>query len=173
MAAFFLPFVLFFVGFAVHLAIWHIHRPRATGQTLIVVMIACILGCASIFLAIRAVAPEIAPLLPATASGWMEAVIAALGFAAAYVISYPAIEVPSPTLVMIDLIAAAEPTGLTKAELYGRLNDEFLVIPRIEDLLREGLANESGGRICLTRKGLQLEQIFAAWRRFLGAGIGG
>lgn len=173
MTIFFLPFILFAVGFAAHIAIWRLKRPRATGQTLIVTMVASILGGAALLKAVSEFMPGLAPLLPDTLAAWTQTIIAALSFAAAYVMTYPAMEAESPTLVMIDLITKAEPKGLTREELLCRLDDEFLVIPRVDDLVREGLATEADQRIRLTGKGLQLEQMFTAWRRLLSAGIGG
>jgi hypothetical protein len=173
MAAFFLSIALFLLAWIVHVAIWHVKRPRATGQALILIMIASILAAVAILRIAAVVAPGIGFLLPPTIAEWAQAILAALGFAAAYVLSYPAIEVPSPTLVIITLIAGAEPQGLRPVELYQRLDDAFLVTPRIEDLLHEGLARETEGQIFLTPKGIRLARLFSAWRRLLGAGLGG
>jgi hypothetical protein len=171
--AFFLAIFLFILGFAVHLVIWRVKQPQATGQTLITTLVASIVGGAIVLWAGARIAPGLQAWLPASLSEWLQAIVAGLTMAALYVMTYPALEVESPTLLMIDILARAEPVGLTKDELYRRLSDDVLVIPRIEDLLREDLATETGGRCRLTKRGRRLEQVFSVWRRILGAGIGG
>lgn len=173
MTTFFVALLLFGLGFVVHIAIWRVHRPRATGQMLIAVMTASICGGALALWALTHLVSSIRSATPADLGDWAQAVITALALAAAYVMTYPAIEVESPTLVMIEIIAAAGPRGVTSDELYRRLGDDVLVLPRIEDLLLEGLAKDTGPRIALTPKGLRLAQVFSVWRRLLGAGIGG
>lgn len=117
--------------------------------------------------------PRFGTLLPVTASDWLQAIIAALAVACVYVMNYPAVEVESPTLVMIELFARAGRNGLSRDELYLALGNDFLVAPRVEDLLREGLAIEADGKCRLTQKGAKLEHVFGVWRRLLGAGLGG
>jgi hypothetical protein len=87
--------------------------------------------------------------------------------------TYPAIEVESPTLVMIQAIARRGDEGLARATLFAQLNDEVLVAPRVRDLLSEGLAVERDGRLYLSAGGRRLVNLFFIWRRVLGAREGG
>jgi hypothetical protein len=173
MTALFLAILLFLLAFVIHIIIWRIKQPSATAQTLIVVMCGGICGGAGALWFGGQFFPALQPMLPDTLGNWLQPVVTALSAAAVYVMTYPALEVESPTLVMIDLLAGSEPNGLSRDDLYGRLDDSFLVTPRLDDLLREGLMTEIAGRCRLTARGRKLSQIFQAWRRLLGAGIGG
>jgi hypothetical protein len=173
MSSVFLAAGLFFFAFAFHVALWRVARPRATGQVLILLLVACICGGACLLAACEAFLPELTTLLPPRLSDWVQAVVTALAVACVYVMNYPAVEVESPTLVMIDLVAKAEPNGLTRDDLYQAIGDDFLVMPRIVDLLDERLAIEAEGQCRLTAKGIRLARIFTGWRRLLRAGIGG
>ena len=97
----------------------------------------------------------------------------ALALAAAYVMTYPAIEVESPTLVMIEAITRRGAEGLPRELLFEQLNDAVLVAPRIRDLVAEGWAEEHDGRLQLTAPGRRLVRMFILWRRLLGAEQGG
>ncbi len=165
--------ILFLVPFAVHVVWWRIRWPQATASIVIRLFVFGVPICAAILIAAESLDPAWRSLLPEGASHWAESILLALAVAAAYVMSYPPVEVDSPTLVIIRVIAAAGKAGLDKNELYRLLDDEALVVPRILDLLREGLASEAGGRYALTRKGSGLAGFFAGWRKFLRAGKGG
>ena len=114
-----------------------------------------------------------ADLLPSDPFGVLQALLVSLAFAAGYVMTYPAIEVESPTLVMIQAIARRGDEGLARATLFEQLNDEVLVAPRVRDLLSEGLAVEQEGRLHLSARGRRLVNLIFIWRRVLGAGEGG
>lgn len=173
MAVFILGATLFLLGFAVHVTLWRISRPRATAHALIVLFISTIL-CVSVTLGLAAyLRIAIGDWLPGTLSEWMQGTLMALAVAAAYVLSYPAIEAESPTLVMIDMVAKACSTGIARSDFYAQLPDAILVVPRIADLLDEGFATNVAGRYVLTAKGRRLANSFRSWRRLLGAGLGG
>lgn len=91
----------------------------------------------------------------------------------AYMITYSAMEADSPTLVMIMKIANAGLQGLEKSELDKALTDNILVIPRIQDLLRDKLAHLNNGKYQLTPKGTLLVRIFICYRNLLKAQQGG
>jgi hypothetical protein len=173
MANFLVAVGLFLFAFVTHTAVWRAKRPRATGQALILLLVSCILG-GGVALGIGSVvSPALRMWLPPTLGDWAQAIVAALAVACAYVLNYPAVEVESPTLVMIELFARAGDAGLSREELYASLSDDLLITPRIDDLLHEGLAIEIDGKCRLTPKGRRLKSVFSCWRRLLGVGIGG
>jgi hypothetical protein len=108
-------------------------------------------------------------------SSWevLAAAILALEISACYVISYPAMQAESPSLVMADQLSSAGTNGLTPAELYGRLREVSLVSERIDDLLSDGLAVESGATVACTWKGAFLARAFTVWKTLLGEPKGG
>jgi hypothetical protein len=168
-----LALVLFAGAFLVHLVRWRIAPPSATARALLVTFVFGILGGLVFVVLMVRILPGLATLLPPEPFGTLQALLLSLAFAAGYVMTYPAIEVESPTLVMIQAIARRGDEGLARATLFAQLNDEVLVAPRVRDLLSEGLAVEREGRLHLSTRGRRLVNLFFIWRRLLGASAGG
>lgn len=164
---------LFMLAFVVHVAWWRHGRPQRSGQTLIMLMLTVIGAGWLIVLAVAKLWPGAALLLPGGLIAFAHALLVALAIAAAYVMTYPAIEVESPTLVIVDAIAKGGSAGVDVTELRGKLDDGVLVLPRVRDLLDEGLVVLEDGRYRPTAKGLALARLFAGWRDLIGAGKGG
>ncbi len=91
----------------------------------------------------------------------------------AYIISYSAIEADSPTLLITLRIAQAGSGGLLKDDLSGSLGDDCLLIPRLNDLVRDGLATFKENSYALSAKGSLFVGIFIFYRKILGAQKGG
>jgi hypothetical protein len=91
----------------------------------------------------------------------------------AYLITYSAIEVDSPSLVIILKIAESGDNGIESSALSAWLTDELLVDPRLADLVRDKAARLENGRYHLTPKGMLLAEIMVFYRRLLKAGKGG
>jgi hypothetical protein len=162
---------LFLLAFAAHVVWWRHGRPRRSGQTLIYLLVAVIvLGWLAAILA--AWISDFASLL-GDAFALLQALLLALALAAAYVMTYPALEVESPILVIIEEIAQRGPKGVEADEFHRRLGDSVLVTPRLQDLVDEGLVVRKGDRYTPTAKGISLARVFIGWRKILGAGIGG
>jgi hypothetical protein len=168
-----LALVLFAGAFFLHLARWRLAPPAATTRALLCTFIFGILGGLLLVLAVAWALPGLAARLPSQPFGVLQSLLLALAFAAGYVMSYPAIEVESPTLVMIQAIARRGARGLARATLFEQLNDDVLVAPRVRDLVTDGLAVETQGRLRLSEGGRRLVSAFALWRRVLGAEDGG
>lgn len=164
---------LFVLAFLVHWIVWQIRRPQATGQILILLLTGTVVGGAAALWLGGHAEPGLARFLPDDAGAWAQTIAFGLAISAAYVLTYPAIEVESPIMVIIDLIERAGPGGLERDELYRRLDDDFLVTPRIDDLVSEGLAIDSDTGCRLTEKGRSLGRTFIVWRKILGADVGG
>lgn len=163
----------FAVAFVAHVLRWRIARPAASGQALIRLMVATILLAAATTWFAGRVVPGAAALVPANAGEALRALVLALALAASWVMTYPAVEVESPTLVMVKAIADRGAGGLAEAELRQVLDEDVMVSPRIRDLLDERLAALRGDRLVLTAKGAALARAFAGWRSVLRLGMGG
>ncbi len=168
-----LALVLFAGAFLLHLIRWRIALPAATSRALVLTLIVGIVGGLALVLLMARILPGLAALLPSDPVGLLLSLLLSLALAASYVMTYPAIEVESPTLVMIQAIARRGQEGLSRATLFAQLNDEVLVAPRVRDLVSDGLAVERGGRLHLSESGRRLVQMFVLWRRVLGAREGG
>jgi hypothetical protein len=168
-----LALALFAGAFLLHLIRWRVAPPAATTPAILQTFVFGIVGGLGLVLALASILPGLAAWLPSDAFGLLQALVLSLAIAAGYVMTYPAFEVESPTLVMIQAIARRGQRGLARATLFEQLNDEVLVAPRVRDLLSEGFAVEAHGRLRLSGRGRQLVAVFQFWRRMLGAGEGG
>ena len=168
-----LGLVLFAGAFLLHLIRWRLAPPGATTRALVATFVFGTLGGLALVLLLAGIVPGLTALLPPDPIAVLQALLLALALAAAYVMTYPAIEVESPTLVMIQAIARRGEEGLARTTLFAQLTDEVLVAPRVRDLLSDGLAVERGGRLYLSESGRKLVKLFVLWRRVLGAREGG
>lgn len=91
----------------------------------------------------------------------------------AYMITYSAIEVDSPSLLMIMAITEAGLEGLDKKELEQKMSDEILIKPRFEDIIIHRMSYLEGHKYKLTRKGSFIAKIFIFYRKILNLGKGG
>ncbi|MBF0472984.1 MAG: hypothetical protein HQK93_04535, partial [Nitrospirae bacterium] len=79
----------------------------------------------------------------------------------AYIITYSAIEADSPSLVMIIAIADAGINGLSVERFHEMMSNDLLVVPRLNDILRDKLAyKDENDKYILTKKGKIFAQIF-------------
>jgi acid phosphatase family membrane protein YuiD len=168
-----LALVLFASAFLLHLIRWRIAPPAATTRALVLTFVFAILAGLALVLLMARIVPSLAAVLPSDPFAVLLSLLLSLALAAGYVMTYPAIEVESPTLVMIQAIARRGQEGLSRATLFAQLNDEVLVAPRVRDLMSDGLAVERGGRLHLSESGRRLVRLFVMWRRVLGAREGG
>lgn len=99
--------------------------------------------------------------------------IAYWSFMAAYIVTYSALEVDSPSLVIVRKIDEAGEKGFAADEFDSFANDDLLIRPRLRDLLRDNLAKVDGDRYVITPHGEKLVRIFIVFRRTLGLPKGG
>jgi hypothetical protein len=118
---------LLLVALVIHLALWRIRRPKYHVKALL-----------KIFFAVALVGVTIARLtffLPPTAL--LHVLVCFVSATLAYIIVYTALEVDSPTLVMILLLEKAGEDGVSRSEILALLNDDIIVKPRVRDLVRD------------------------------------
>ena len=168
-----LGLLLVLAGFLLHWIRWRLAPPADSARVLVMSWLAGIFGGLLLILLLGWVESRVANLLPEGPLGIAHAVLLSLALAAAYVMTYPAIAVESPTLVIIQAISRRGAEGLPRKALFEQLNDSVLVAPRIRDLLDERLAVRDDGRIRPTSRGRLLARVFIGWRALLGAPKGG
>lgn len=153
-------------GFLAHLAIWRVRVPRRQTRAVLAVFFGTMLAG----LALPSVAPVPPPGGPAE---YAAVVLFVVAMTLGYTITYSALEADSPTLVLIRLIAAAGPDGLSEKELEAGADDGLLILPRLADLVRDGHVTRDGDVYQLTEKGRRFVAVFRTFRRVLGADKGG
>lgn len=160
-------------AFVIHLAIWKLRLPKL--QTRMILLIFFGMLCVTILTLpyLAAAAQELGISLSLRLAGYLHIAGFVISLTLAYMITYSAVEVDSPSLVMALAISKAGPGGLSDAEFQAMMNNALLVEPRIRDMLRDGLIRRDGEVYRLTRKGERMARLFAAHRLLLGAGKGG
>lgn len=165
--------LLVLLAFLVHVAWWRVKKPKAPNRAVVLVFFGClVLGTGMLVIAERT-CPALQGYLPAGLVQWTQVLVLSFALAAAYIGTYPAIEVDSPTVLIVDLLDRAGPNGLSLDEIYSTLNDDVLTLPRIADLLTENLAAEIDGKLVLTHQGRSLAALFMGWQAMLRSGKGG
>ena len=101
------------------------------------------------------------------------AVVLYVLLALAYVIVYTAVEVDSPSAMIMLLARQRGGEGITYAELRAMLTDDYLVLARLEDLVAAGSVRFTGTDYQLEPRGLIIARLFGAYRALLGRDLGG
>lgn len=159
MSLLFYGILTFFVALLIHLMVWRICLPKKNRALILanVFFWTLVLG----LVAVRGI------------PGYLDYIVLYCCLAAAYIVSYPAMEADSPSLMIVRDIAGAGKSGLNKSELYKTMTDEILVVARIKDLLADDLIRVDSGKYVLTSKGRFLAGIFVRFRKLLNAPKGG
>jgi len=95
-----------------------------------------------------------------------------LALSAVYIMTYPAIQAESPSLVMMLAVAAKMPEGADMEDICQAFPPQSLLRDRLDDLLADGLLQDSGAGYVLSWKGQLLAAVFTNYRRLLGLPMG-
>jgi hypothetical protein len=92
---------------------------------------------------------------------------------ASYLVTFSAVEVDSPSLVMAEMLESARENGISPQRWHEVLNDSILVKPRIEDLIRDRHVERVGSQLVMTAKGRGFISLFLRARGVLKTPKGG
>lgn len=167
-------FLLFFISLCIHIVIWRWRRPLNDALALLFIFSA--LPGACIFLAI-VLRMSGMPFCSVLRNVFMPVHLASgiflhLSLSAAYIMSYPASQAVSPSLIIILIIARAMPRGCTQEEIQSHLDNRTLLDTRFQDLIDAKLAKETNGMLTLTARGIAITRFFTCYRRLLRLPIG-
>lgn len=168
-AAIALPALIFLLCLFIHAALWRFRFPANRAAALFCVFAALPAASAAVYALLAA--EGVLPLPGLEPEEFFAAGLLQLAFASAYIMTYPAFEALSPSLVIVLL--AFDRGGIAVKELACFFSDETLMKPRIKDLLDSGLAREQDGALSITAKGRLLAAFFVFMRSFLGLPKGG
>lgn len=149
----------FLTALLLHLVIWKICLPKRNRPVVLVNIFFWVLVLGTIILK--------------NYSGCLDYIVLYCSLAAAYIVSYPAIEADSPSLAITYNIAKVSKAGLANLELYEIMTDETLVVARVNDLLNDGLIHIKSERYFLAPQGLFLAGLFVWFRKLLNLPKGG
>lgn len=151
------------VALALQWSLWKIRTPKRQSRALVLIFLAC--SAAGAWGAARGLDWGAGEVLYFAA---LQAILTA-----DYLITFSAIEVDSPSLVMAEMLAKSGTAGIARPTWYATLNDQVLVFPRIEDLIRDQHVVREGGSLVLTKKGRGFVSLFIQARRVLKTPKGG
>jgi len=159
---------LFLVAFAVHLIIWRLNIPKNQTGVLLAVFLAVLLFGIIILWSFKGSALIFGMKAPHLLGEYFYIILFYISLTIAYIITYSAIEVDSPSLVMIMNIAMAGREGLDESAFHNRMSDKLLIVPRLHDLVASGMARkDENQRYEITGKGLKFLKIFMFYRKIL------
>lgn len=155
---------LFLLAFFIHIFMWRIHLPKNHTKALFGIFLGALL--IGIFILWKFQAFE-------NQYQYLQFSLLFVSLSLAYIATYPAAEADSPSLAIVQIISKANPKGVTKEELNKIMTNEFLVKPRVNDLLLYNMISLKGDRYTITRKGIFLVRIFIFYRKLLDIQQGG
>jgi hypothetical protein len=154
--------VLITSSFLLHVVLWHVRLPKRQTRCLLV-----------IFFAFLALGLGMQHLVPEWLPDWLrlhgladdfEMSVMVVAMTLAYIITYSALEVDSPSLLIVKFVAERGAQGLPTREFYDNMSDDLLVRPRLQDLVRDQHVQLKEGRYHLTNKGRKFIAIFVFYR---------
>lgn len=158
-------------AFAVHVGVWRSSRRTPGAAYLIVLFVACVAlgalavaGCRSL---------DVCGVVGLAGADLALAALVALALCATYVLSYPALQACSPSVLIVLKVASFGEEGARMEDLQNAVDPRSLVSDRIDDLVEQGLAFADGDVIVLSSKGHIIANIFIFWRHLLRREIGG
>lgn len=159
--------ILFALAFHIHFIIWKVHSPKNQIKVLLQIffgtLIICSIGLWSFAAYLESLGFSMLDALPE----FIHIALIFISLSLAYIVTYTAVEVDSPSLVIVMNIANAGSEGMDKLIFYTTMTDDILVKPRIRDLIDAGIAYLDGDKYRLTPKGIVLARIFIFYRKLM------
>lgn len=163
--------VLFAVAFLIHLILWKFYLPK--NHTKILVFIFLTVWVPGIFIYYRKFSNLESISFYCAMSECIQLSFLYFSIALAYITTYSALEVDSPSLVMVSEIARAGVKGLDREIFERRVNDDLLVMPRINDLIKDKMVYREKELLKLSSKGWLVVKLFIIYRNIIRYGKGG
>ena len=164
---------LFLFAFAVHVVVWRLHLPKRQMKVLLYIFGGVLIVGLLIIKYSSIVAENYPANVPSDFFEYLHIVFLYGALVLAYLVTYSAVEVDSPSLVMVTLIADAGFQGIAKDDFEQKMGDDILVVPRLRDLVSDKMVFIKNGTYILTAKGILLARIFIFYRKLLRASKGG
>jgi len=159
---------IFCLAFFLHLAIWKIRTPKSHTKALLQIFFATLILSFFLLWLISCFVLSSDSYLPKSFSDYIHIILFFAALTLAYITTYSAVEVDSPSFLITMSIYEAGVKGLHKDRLKETMRNELLVKPRVNDLLRDKLVFLSNNKYRVTKAGYRLINLFIFYRRLLG-----
>lgn len=167
MSVLFYGIVFLAAAFLIHILIWKIRQPMHQKSILLLSSGVVLIGGIILLIVFGKSIRIIGIIPPNIIYEYIQLSILFISVSLAYIVTYSALEADSPSFVMVMTIAQAGKNGLEDNLFTQKVNNEILLMPRIQDLISEKLAYLEEGRYILTPKGLKFALIFYKFRKLL------
>lgn len=165
--------VAFLLSVAVQVVVWRL-RPPSTGYVGFLGLSATVL---SLFLAgfwsAQSAQVAGAGFLPRGLPDSINFAMVYGSLVLAYMTTYSAVQGDSPTMAILARLEKSGSAGLTFEMLLKELDDQILVVARLNDLIAGGLVRQSGGRYVMAPRGAMMAAVYAVYRKLLRMEKGG
>jgi hypothetical protein len=157
-----------FFAFLLHLVIWKVRLPYKQTRALTLIFYGTFLVW--VLFAVRALTQntEFSQYIPSSLAEYVHIFFLFNFLTFVYIGFYTLLEVDSPSLLIVRTIRDGGELGVEKAVLHQSLGDEVLVIPRVQDLLRDNMAILKEGKHIITPKGSAMIRFLQYHRKLIG-----
>src|SRR4030042_7167457 len=159
----------FCLSFVIHLIIWRIHVPEKQTKMLLCICFGTLLIILSGLWSNLVFSSRFGSFTLTNVLDYFQICILTTSLILSYIITYSAIEADSPSLLIVREVADAGPNGLKEEKLKAELNKDFLIEPRLRDLIVDKMVYVHGDKYRLTSKGFLIAEIFVLSRKLLNA----
>lgn len=165
-----LAFILLLVA---QVVVWRIWRPAGHYQALSLLYLVVLAVSAGVFSILGPALPLSAWIVPASLRDCVDFVMLFTAGTLAYMVTYSAVQADSPSMAILLQIEAAGAEGLGRSEITAALNDQVLVLPRLQDLVIGKLVAVHRERYVISARGALLARIYVSYRALLKMQKGG
>ncbi len=164
---------LYFIAFLIHIIFWRIYVPRNQVKALLNLFFLVLIIGIFIFWKLSGSINFFGITACLMPYDYIQLSFLYISLALAYIVSFVAVEVGSPSLLIVLNIAQAGPGGLDKEALEQKMEDDALITERVSDLAAGGFVDFDGRIYRINSKGKLIAQIFIIFRKLLRAQKGG
>jgi hypothetical protein len=164
-------FLTFFTAICLHIIVWRCFPPKTHVKLLLIIFFAIPAAVQiSCFVAINNFGTL--GLTAINPVDIMAVYMFHITLAAAYILTYPALQAQCPTLSMLLIIGHSMPDGAKSDELKSTFEVAHLLEPRLRDLVGSGMVNKIDDSYTITGKGLFILSPLLMLRKLLGLPAG-
>jgi hypothetical protein len=150
-----------------------VHLPKRQTKALLQLFLGILIIGIIFLLGVSFYIPTFSSLAPQRLSEYLNISLFFISLTLAYITTYSAVEVDSPSLVMIMSIYKAGKRGQDEKDFLMQMNNDILIKPRIIDLLRDEFIFMDKDTYKLTKRCTLFVSIFIFYRKLLNLGKGG
>ena len=167
MGVLFYGFALIFIALIIQFFVWRVHLPQNQTKALLAIFFGTFVIGVLVLWVFSSDIRFLGISAPVAIHEYLQLCFFFVSLTLGYIATYSALEVDSPSLMIVMAIAKEGEQGLDETKLRQKMNDDILLIPRVNDLISSKLAYLDGDVCKLTPKGTFVAAIFTTYRKLL------